>query len=176
MEWLGWIPVMRPRERQASACRGSRSPPSSTPRQAHAVPLSQTGHTAFFLAVDLKWWKMGRSLCCQTWGPRIELEMVVAPGAGASGFTIQKRTTPASQRANRGCGLQSVASITRGSCHRRHYAVFIAAPRMRLVVGRMTRGSTCSAFSRDARTSLPEIETGFSSLCSSHKSTRPHDS
>ena len=53
---------------------------------------------------------------------------------------------------------------------------FIAAERIRDVLGRMIRGSTRSPRISVARTSLPEIETGFSLGCRSVRSTRASDS
>ncbi len=91
--------------------------------------------------------------------PDRDAEVIVGSGVNAQGTSLEARP------------LGFCCSKIEG-----HYAVFIAAPRMRLVLGRMTRGSTCSALRRLARTSLPEIDTGFSSLCFSHRSTRPHDS
>ena len=53
---------------------------------------------------------------------------------------------------------------------------FMAAARICEVLSRMMRGSTNSPFCKVARTSLPEMKTGFSSEWFSIKSTRPSDS
>lgn len=52
----------------------------------------------------------------------------------------------------------------------------IASARICDVLGRMIRGSTCLPSSSVLRTSLPEMNTGFSSLWFSIKSTRPAES
>ena len=60
---------------------------------------------------------------------------------------------------------------------RTRYAMpFMAAARMRDVLGRMMRGSTSRPSVSALRTSLPEIDTGFSPGWLSIKSTRPADS
>ena len=56
------------------------------------------------------------------------------------------------------------------------YFFAIAAVRIAAVLSRMIRGSTGRPSSRDLRTSLPEMKTGFSSLWLSIRSTRPIDS
>lgn len=56
-------------------------------------------------------------------------------------------------------------------------ACFIAAARMEDVLSRMMRGSTSLPACSVVRTSLPEMNTGFSSLgCFSIRSTRPTES
>ena len=56
------------------------------------------------------------------------------------------------------------------------YLPCMAAARIRDVLSRMIRGSTVVPSTRALRTSLPEMKTGFSSLCFSIKSTRPTES
>ncbi len=62
-------------------------------------------------------------------------------------------------------------------CPGRHgYLPCMASARIREVLSRMMRGSTSLPSTSDLRTSLPEMKTGFSSLCFSIRSTRPADS
>ena len=56
------------------------------------------------------------------------------------------------------------------------YFFAIAAVRIAAVLSRMIRGSTGRPSNRHLRTSLPEMNTGFSSLWLSIRSTRPADS
>ncbi len=75
--------------------------------------------------------------------------------------------------------IASAANPTWMHSHSRiiNYALpAIASARIFDVLGRMMRGSTCSPFKSVLRTSLPEMNTGFSSLWLSIKSTRPAES
>jgi hypothetical protein len=83
----------------------------------------------------------------------------------------------ARRSAKQNCGVRAtISDVERSICvGTQSYFFVIAAVRIAAVLSRMIRGSTGRPSRSALRTSLPEMNTGFSSLWLSIRSTRPSD-